>query len=179
MLQPFSLLLLLLLKIYCLGESRAVQAHIQLEKGESGSKPVRGEVTLPKQISSSEAAADGSSSSGSADKSIILVFAKAGPHATLAKQLGAHIVGAEDLIADVLSGNVVKFDKVLSTKEMFPHVIKIAKLLGPKGLMPSPARGTVSDDIETMMASLKASTKYEMDEDGFIHLGKKMRRAER
>ncbi len=140
-----------------------VQVHVQLERGESGSKPIRGEVTLPKQLTSGE---DGAP----ADKSIILVFAK-GAHAERAKELGAHIVGSEDLIAEVLAGNV-KFDKVLSTKEMFPHVIKIAKLLGPKGLMPSPARGTVSDDIETMMASLKASTKYSMDEDGVIHLGK-------
>lgn len=63
------------------------------------------------------------------------------------------------------------FNKVLATKEVFPSVIKIAKFLGPKGLMPSPARGTVSDDVEGMMKSLKATTKYEMESGtGLIHL---------
>ena len=85
--------------------------------------------------------------------------------------MGAHIVGAESLIQDITEDKL-KFDKVLCTKEMFPQVIKIAKYLGPKGLMPSPARGTVSDDIPTMMDSMKASTKFELDEDGFAHLGK-------
>jgi large subunit ribosomal protein L1 len=80
-------------------------------------------------------------------------------------------VGAESIIQDIIDDKI-KFDKVLSTKEMFPQVIKIAKYLGPKGLMPSPARGTVSDDIKGMMDSIMASTKFEMDGDGYIHLGK-------
>lgn len=61
-------------------------------------------------------------------------------------------------------------------KEMFPSVVKIARHLGPKGLMPSPARGTVSTDIEGMMRKLTASTRFETDETsmagsgGYVHL---------
>ncbi|TPX62523.1 hypothetical protein PhCBS80983_g00257 [Powellomyces hirtus] len=140
---------------YCLGEDKVVSAHIQVPKHEEGQRPVRGEVSLPVQVSSE-------------DKSIILVFAK-GAQAEEATRLGAHIVGAEELIQDILAGKVT-FDKALSTKEMFPQVIKIARVLGPKGLMPSPAKGTVSDDIPTMMSSLRAVTKFEVDADGFVHM---------
>jgi large subunit ribosomal protein L1 len=56
---------------------------------------------------------------------------------------------------------------------MFPHVIKIAKFLGPKGLMPSPAKGTVSDDIKAMLSSVRALTKFEMDpKSRVLKLGK-------
>ncbi|KAJ3189241.1 hypothetical protein HDU85_002866 [Gaertneriomyces sp. JEL0708] len=140
---------------YCLGEDKTVKAHIHVPKHEEGHRPLRGEVLLPHQVSAE-------------DNSVILVFAK-GEHAEEAKRRGAHIVGAEDLIQDILADKV-KFDKVLSTKEMFPQVVKIARVLGPKGLMPSPAKGTVSDDIATMMSSLKAVTKFEVDGDGSIHI---------
>ena len=129
--------------------------HVRVQKQDSA-KPIRGEVSFPKQVNNQ------------ADDSIILVFAK-GAQAEEAKSLGAQIVGGEELIQEISAGNLV-FHKVLSTKEMFPQVVKIAKYLGPKGLMPSPARGTVSDDIISMMASLKASTIFETDEDGFIHI---------
>ncbi|KAJ3175518.1 hypothetical protein HDU87_006181 [Geranomyces variabilis] len=140
---------------YCLGEDKVVSAYVQVPRIEEGQRPVRGEVALPVQVSDE-------------DKSIILVFAK-GAQAEEATRLGAHIVGSEDLIQEILAGKV-QFDKVLSTKDMFPQVIKIARVLGPKGLMPSPAKGTVSDDISTMMSSLRAVTKFEASSDGFIHL---------
>ncbi|KAI8587798.1 ribosomal protein L1-like protein [Geranomyces variabilis] len=140
---------------YCLGEDKVVSAYVQVPKIEEGQRPVRGEVALPVQVSDE-------------DKSIILVFAK-GAQAEEATRLGAHIVGSEDLIQEILAGKV-RFDKVLSTKEMFPQVIKIARVLGPKGLMPSPAKGTVSDDIPTMMSSLRAVTKFEASSDGFIQM---------
>ena len=60
----------------------------------------------------------------------------------------------------------------MSTPELFPQVIKIARILGPKGLMPSPGRGTVSNDIEGMMKSLSATTKYEMDSNAIVCLRK-------
>ncbi|KND02696.1 ribosomal protein L1 [Spizellomyces punctatus DAOM BR117] len=141
-------------RTYCLGEDRVVSAHIQVHRQE-GTRTVRGEVNLPTQVSAD-------------DKSVILVFAK-GEQAEEAKKLGAHIVGAEELIEEILADKVA-FDKVLSTKAMFPEVVKIARVLGPKGLMPSPAKGTVSDDIPKMMSALRASSKFEVDADGFVHL---------
>ncbi|KAJ3007982.1 hypothetical protein HKX48_008829 [Thoreauomyces humboldtii] len=140
---------------YCLGQDKVVSAHVQVPKHEEGQRPVRGEVSLPVQVSAE-------------DNSVILVFAK-GDQADEAKRLGAHIVGAEELIQDIMAEKV-QFDKVLATKEMFPQVIKIARILGPKGLMPSPAKGTVSDDIPAMLNSLRATTKFEVDPDGYIHM---------
>ncbi|KAJ3098683.1 hypothetical protein HDU97_003800 [Phlyctochytrium planicorne] len=153
-------------RLYCLGEDRSVSAHVLCEKPDEGTKPVRGEIKLPKSIGNT------------ASKSVVLVFAK-GQLAEDAKSLGANIVGAEDLIAQVsvhlrilvVAGQVV-FDKCLATKEMWPQVVKIARVLGPKGLMPSPARGTVSDDIATMMATLQATQGFELDTDSSINLGK-------
>ncbi|KAJ3033724.1 hypothetical protein HDV00_005874 [Rhizophlyctis rosea] len=140
---------------YCLGEDKIVAAHVQVPKPEAGSRPIRGDIKLPKPMSAD-------------DQSVVLVFAK-GAQAEEAKRLGAHIVGGDELIQEIVAGNVT-FDKALSTKEMFPQVVKIARILGPKGLMPSPAKGTVSDDLPTMMNSLSATSKFEADENGYIHL---------
>ena len=94
-------------------------------------------------------------------KQILLVFAD-GEDAVLAKALGADIVGGEELLAQIADGKLM-FHRCISTRKMFPKVIKIAKHLGPKGLMPSPAKGTVSDDIKSMMTSAQASIKFEAD----------------
>ncbi|KAJ3214410.1 hypothetical protein HDU67_001697 [Dinochytrium kinnereticum] len=143
-------------RTYCLGEDRTVSAHVICEKPDEGTKPVRGDIKLPKPVS------------GGTSQSIVLVFAK-GDKAEEAKKLGAHIVGGEELVAQVASGQVT-FDKCLATKEMFPQVVKIAKVLGPKGLMPSPARGTVSDDMALMMANIYATQGFEIDADSVINL---------
>jgi ribosomal protein L1 len=55
--------------------------------------------------------------------------------------MGATIVGGEELFDDITNGTL-EFDALLATKEIFPKVIKLARILGPKGLMPSPAKGT-------------------------------------
>lgn len=93
-----------------------------------------------------------------------------GPDAVLAKELGADIVGGPEIIPSILDGKL-SFTSCLSTRSLFPHVIKIAKFLGPKGLMPSPAKGTVSDDIKAMLGSVKQLTKFEIDSENGIHLG--------
>ncbi|KAI8853667.1 ribosomal protein L1-like protein [Chytridium lagenaria] len=143
-------------RLYCLGEDRELSAHIICEKQDEGTKPVKGDIRLPKPMT------------GGTIQSTILVFAK-GPMADEAKRLGAHIVGGEELIAQVAAGQIT-FDRCLATKEMFPQVVKIAKVLGPKGLMPSPARGTVSDDIAQMIANLNATQAFEIDTDSAISL---------
>ncbi|KAI8894923.1 ribosomal protein L1-like protein [Globomyces pollinis-pini] len=141
-----------LLSNYALGQKLPIITNIKLLMDEN-QKQIQTTVNFPKSVTSD-------------NDSVILVFAT-GKDAELAKKLGATYVGGAELIEDVLSDKI-KFDRVLSTKQMFPQVIKIARTLGPKGLMPSPAKGTVSDDVETMMSSLKASTKLESNEHGSI-----------
>ncbi|KAJ3269085.1 hypothetical protein HDV01_001893 [Terramyces sp. JEL0728] len=94
------------------------------------------------------------------DKPKILVFAT-GKDAELAKELGADIVGGVELL-DQITQNQLQFDRCLSTKQMFPNVVKIAKILGPKGLMPSPAKGTVGDDLRKMMGETNSTIKLEI-----------------
>jgi large subunit ribosomal protein L1 len=114
-----------LLRHYTMGQDFPIQCAIQLLK-EEGMKPVRGIVSFPNSV-------------GADTSSVVLVFAT-GKDAEKAKAAGAQWVGGEELIQDVLDGKV-QFDRCLSTRQMFPHVIKIARVLGPKGLMPSPAKG--------------------------------------
>ncbi|KAJ3252653.1 hypothetical protein HK103_001356 [Boothiomyces macroporosus] len=94
------------------------------------------------------------------DKPKILVFAT-GKDAELAKELGADIVGGVELLEQITQ-NQLQFDRCLSTKQMFPNVVKIAKILGPKGLMPSPAKGTVGDDLTKMMGETNSTIKLEI-----------------
>ncbi|KAI9099386.1 ribosomal protein L1-like protein [Phlyctochytrium arcticum] len=142
------------LRKYCLAEDKTLVAHIQTMRQE-GAKPMRGDVMLPEKLTTE-------------DSSVILAFAT-GEHAEQAKALGAQIVGGEELIEQIQAGKL-HFDRVICTRDMFPHVVKIAKILGPKGLMPSPAKGTVSNDVAELMKSMHASSKFEADEDGCVHM---------
>ncbi|TPX33205.1 hypothetical protein SmJEL517_g03853 [Synchytrium microbalum] len=147
-------------RIYCLGESRPITLHTQLVKAEETTdkpKLIRGDVTLPHLVEDE--------SKTSTER--ILVFAR-GDDAEQAKKLGAAIVGAEDLFPQI-QGDLLMFDKVLCTKELFNLVIQnVARHLGPKGLMPSPGKGTVGDDLNVMFKNLSRVTKYEADEDATI-----------
>ncbi|KAJ1547693.1 hypothetical protein HK405_005177, partial [Cladochytrium tenue] len=145
-------------KAYSLGQDLSLTAHVLCRKPEEGTKPVRGEVTLPVPVPASPAATS-QDSGGSSGGAAILVFAK-GAQADEAKRLGAAYVAAGQ----------VTFDHCLSTKEMFPQVVKIARILGPQGLMPSPSKGTVSDNIESMMNALRATSKFALDSEGHISL---------
>ena len=87
----------------------------------------------------------------------------------MALDLGASFAGGDDLIEKLLN-DLVKVDRVLCTKEMFPKMIKIAKFLGPRGLMPSPAKGTVSENIKEMMDKLNESQIVESDEHGVFNI---------
>ena len=71
-----------------------------------------------------------------------------------AKKSGAEIFGSEDLIKKISSGTI-NFDKLICTASMMPKVAKLGKILGPKGLMPNPKLGTVSDDILNTVSKVK------------------------
>lgn len=88
-----------------------------------------------------------------------------------AKQAGADVVGAQDLIDSVAGGNI-NFDRVIATPDMMPKMSKIARVLGPKGLMPNPKLGTVTNNIADAVKTAKAGQiEYRAEKKGIIHAG--------
>lgn len=98
------------------------------------------------------------------DDSTVLVFAE-GELAERARAAGANIVGSLDLFPKILKGEF-KFDKVICTPDMFqPMTAALARLLGPKGLMPTVKRGTVTEDVEAAIDSCKGLTEFVADKN--------------
>ena len=92
-----------------------------------------------------------------------------------AKDAGAEIVGGDELIEKIKTGEL-NFDKLICTSSMMPKLAKLGKVLGPKGLMPNPKLGTVSDDISTAVKNAKSGqVEIRNDKDGNIgvSIGKK------
>ena len=92
-----------------------------------------------------------------------------------AKDAGAEVVGGDELIEKIKSGEL-NFDKLICTSSMMPKLAKLGKVLGPKGLMPNPKLGTVSDDISTAVKNAKSGqVEIRNDKDGNIgvSIGKK------
>ena len=88
-----------------------------------------------------------------------------------AKKAGADVIGAEDLIDAVAAGNL-NFDRVIATPDMMPKMSKIARVLGPKGLMPNPKLGTVTNNVAEAVATAKAGQiEYRAEKKGIIHAG--------
>ena len=92
-----------------------------------------------------------------------------------AKDAGAEIVGGDEFIEKIKTGEL-NFDKLICTSSMMPKLAKLGKVLGPKGLMPNPKLGTVSDDISTAVKNAKSGqVEIRNDKDGNIgvSIGKK------
>jgi len=88
-----------------------------------------------------------------------------------AKKAGAAIAGGEELIDDIAKGNVaIDFDVCVATPSMMRHLGKIARILGPKGLMPNPKAGTVTPDLETAIKEIAAGKiEIRTDKHGNVH----------
>jgi large subunit ribosomal protein L1 len=100
----------------------------------------------------------------------VLVFAKPGPSAEAARAAGAEHVGFEDMIAKCNSG-WVDFDIAVATPEAMVEVRKLGKVLGPRGLMPNPKTGTVTDDTAKAVKEVKAGrVEFKVDKAGNIHV---------
>ncbi len=127
----------------------AIKVGVDTSKSE---QMVRGTVSLPH---------------GTGKKIVILVFAK-GEKAKEALDAGADYAGAEDLLEKVKNG-WTDFDAVISTPDMMREVGKLGKVLGPKGLMPTPKAGTVTNDLVKAIQEMKAGKiEFKMDKGGVI-----------
>ncbi|MBZ6377814.1 50S ribosomal protein L1 [Pacificimonas flava] len=116
---------------------------------------VRGMVSLPK---------------GTGKEMKVAVFAK-GDNAEKAKEAGADVVGAEDLMEDMQAGNL-NYDRVIASPDMMGIVGRLGKVLGPKGLMPNPKLGTVTPDVAKAVQDAKAGqVQYRVEKAGIVHAG--------
>ncbi len=114
---------------------------------------VRGAVTLPNSL-------------GKEVK--VAVFAD-GDHASQAEKAGADFIGMDDL-AEKFQKEEISVDVVISSNAAMKVVGKLGQVLGPKGLMPNPKTGTVSDDVETAIKNVKAGqVRFRTDKNGIIH----------
>ena len=104
-------------------------------------------------------------------KNIRVAVMTKGDKASEAKDAGAELVGDSDL-ADKISSGKIDFDLLIATPDMMPSIGKIAKILGPKGLMPNPKLGTVTEDVKTAVTNAKAGqVKFRNDKAGIVHAG--------
>jgi len=100
----------------------------------------------------------------------IAVFAK-GDKAEAAKEAGADIVGAEDLMEQVQKGQI-DFDRCIATPDMMAVVGRLGKILGPRGLMPNPKLGTVTMDVAAAVTAAKAGqVEFRVEKAGIVHGG--------
>lgn len=105
----------------------------------------------------------------------VVVFAK-GDKAKEAEEAGADYVGAEELVQKIQTENWFDFDVCVATPDMMGVIGRIARILGPKGLMPNPKSGTVTMDVTKAIADIKAGkVEYRVDKTSIVHcpVGKK------
>ena len=133
----------------------SVEIHTRLGvDGRNADQQVRGVVVLPH---------------GTGKKVRVFVLAK-GDNADVAEKAGADVVGGEDMIAKIQQG-WLDFDVCITTPDMMPVVGRVAKILGPKGLMPNPKSGTVTTNVAKAIQDVKAGkVEYRLDKNNIIHV---------
>ncbi len=100
----------------------------------------------------------------------VAVFAR-GPKADEAKEAGADIIGAEDLM-EIVQGGTIEFDRCIATPDMMPIVGRLGKVLGPRNLMPNPKVGTVTMDVaEAVKAAKGGEVQFRAEKAGVVHAG--------
>ena len=154
-------------KIYSVNEAMEIIQSVKSEKfdesidisiklgvdSNQSDQNVRGAVTLPNSLGK---------------EVTVAVFAD-GDQASAAKQAGADFIGMEDL-AEKFTKEEIIVDVVISTNSAMKVVGKLGQVLGPKGLMPNPKTGTVSDDIASAVKNVKAGqVRFRTDKNGIIH----------
>ena len=135
-------------------ESVEIAMNLSLSSGKTD-QSVRGVINLP---------------NGIGKKIRIAVVAK-DENAKKAKDAGADIVGDVDFIKDIEKGNI-DFDRLISTTDMMSEVGKLGQILGPKGLMPNPKLGTVTNDVvKAISDAKKGQVQFKNDKAGIVHAG--------
>ena len=132
-----------------------VELHVRLGvDSRHADQQVRGAVVLPH---------------GTGRTKRVLVIAK-GPKADEAQAAGAEYVGAEEYIDKIANENWFDFDALIATPDMMPKLGRLGKVLGPKGLMPTPKAGTVTRDVAKAVTDIKAGKiEYRLDKTNIIH----------
>ena len=132
-----------------------VEIHVRLGvDSRHADQQVRGAVVLP---------------NGTGKKVRTLVIAK-GDKADAAKEAGSDYVGAEEMVAKIQNENWLDFDVVIATPDMMGVVGRLGKVLGPRGLMPTPKAGTVTPDVAKAVTEAKAGKiEYRLDKTNIIH----------
>jgi large subunit ribosomal protein L1 len=93
-----------------------------------------------------------------------------GEKVTESLSAGADLAGSDELIQDILKG-IINFDRLIATPDMMPAIAKLGKILGPRGLMPSPKSGTVTSDVKGAIEEFKkGKLEYRADKSGIVHL---------
>ena len=104
-------------------------------------------------------------------KTVRVAVLAQGEKADEAKAAGADIVGAENLVDSILSGKI-DFDRCIATPDMMGLAGRVARVLGPKGLMPNPKLGTVTTDVAGAVKKAKAGeVQYRVEKNGIVHAG--------
>ena len=130
----------------------ALNLNIDTKKAD---QQMRGSIVLPNGLGKSKK---------------ICVITK-GENADIAKKAGADFVGENDLIEKMSKENWFDFDVIVATPDMMPALGKIGKVLGPKGLMPNPKTGTVTNDVTTAIENIKKGmVEYRADSYGIVHV---------
>ena len=144
-----------------------IELHVKLGVDpRNADQQVRGVVVLP---------------NGTGKSIRVLVVAK-GDKADAAKAAGADVVGAEEIITKIANENWLDFDACIATPDMMGLLGRVARVLGPRGLMPNPKSGTVTMDVAKAIKDIKAGkVEYRLDKMGVIHviIGKKSFGAEK
>ena len=136
-------------------ESIDVSLKINLKQSKGGDLSLRSVVNLP---------------NGTGKTAKVAVIANEDKQKD-AKSNGADLVGSDDLI-ETISKSKIEFDVLIATPDMMPKLGKVAKILGPKGLMPNPKLGTVTNEISQSVKDAKSGqVKFKNDKSGIVHAG--------
>lgn len=138
-----------------------VEVHIKLGiDPKQGDQQVRGTVSLP---------------NGTGKSKRVAVFVTSAEKEKEAKEAGADIIGGEELVGQIASSGKIDFDVAIATPDMMPKLAKVARILGPKGLMPNPKTDTVGANVKAMVLDQKkGKVAFKNDDTGNVHaiLGK-------
>jgi large subunit ribosomal protein L1 len=134
----------------------SVEVHAKLGiDPKQGDEQVRGTVSLP---------------NGTGQSKRVAVFVGTAEKEKEAKEAGAEMVGGEDLVAEIATSGKINFDVAIATPDMMPKLAKVARILGPKGLMPNPKTDTVGANIKAMVEDQKkGKVAFKNDDTGNVH----------